>query len=121
MSASNPSSTSGSGSPAREALNRLPGDLAEILVRVIAASDADQLEALRQGALMRQVVKRGEQLAVCQIAGGAEDHERRRMHGQALEPLDERILSELFDGHSVHLRSPAVSTPAGLTRATAFA
>ena len=41
---------------------------------------------------MREVVERGEQLAVREVPGGAEDDQRRRVDRQPLETLDERIL-----------------------------
>ena len=34
----------------------------------------------------------GQQLAVGEVPGGAEDDQRRRVDGQPLEPLDERVL-----------------------------
>ena len=46
---------------------------------------------------MREVVDRRQELAVRQVPGRAEDHERRRMDRQALESLDERVL--LGDRH----------------------
>ena len=57
------------------------------------ARDADQVEALGQRALVREVVDRRQQLALREVAGAAEDDERRRVDRQPLEPLDERVLA----------------------------
>ena len=57
------------------------------------ARRADQVEALGQRALVREVVDRRQQLALGQVARAAEDDERRRVDGQPLEPLDERVLA----------------------------
>ncbi len=80
---------------AGEALDRLLDPLAELFVRLLAARDPDQLEALGKRALVGEVVERRQQLPMREIAGRAEDHERRRMHRQALEPLDERVFGLL--------------------------
>src|ERR1700677_2775184 len=50
------------------------------------------MEALGQRALVREVVERGQQFALGQVARGAEDDERRRGDRQALQPFDERVL-----------------------------
>ena len=60
----------------------------------LAARAADQVEALRQRALVGEVVDGGQQLALREVAACAEDHQRRRVDGQALEPLDERVLAD---------------------------
>ena len=44
--------------------------------------------------LVGDVVERRKQLAARQVAGGAEDRQRRRRHRQALEALDQRVLAE---------------------------
>ena len=70
----------------REAADRLLALLAVVLVRFVFARDADEVEALGQRALVREVVERGQQFALGEVAGGAEEHERRRRDGQALSP-----------------------------------
>ena len=79
------------GRRAREAADRLGRHLAVLLVGHLAARDPDQVEVARQGALVREVVDRRQQLAPREVAGGAEDHEVRRRDRQALEPPGERI------------------------------
>ena len=68
----------------REPLDRLPGYLAEVLVRVLASSDAHQLEALGERPLVCEVVERRQQLAVREIPRRAEDHQRCGMNGKPL-------------------------------------
>ena len=72
-------------------------------MRLLAAGDADQLEPLRQGSLVREVIQSGQQLTAGEVARRAEDDERGRMDRKALEPLDQRVLGRrlLFDdrGH----------------------
>ncbi len=92
MSAIRPSSTSGSGLVREKRSIDSRALCWKLLVRLLAARDADQLEALRQRPLVGEVVERGQQLAVGEVAGRAEDHQRRRMDRQALEPLDQRVL-----------------------------
>ena len=87
----------------REALDRLARHLLKVLVRLLAAGDADQLEPLRECSLVREVVQSGQQLAAGEVARRAEDDERGRMDRKVLEPLDQRVLDRglLFDdrGH----------------------
>ena len=59
---------------------------------MVAPRHADELKALRQRALVREVVERREELAVSEIAGRPEDHECGRVHRQPLESFDERVL-----------------------------
>jgi hypothetical protein len=59
---------------------------------VAAAGDTDELEALGERALVRQVVERREQLAVRQVPRRPEDHQGGRMDGKPLEPFDQRVL-----------------------------
>ena len=89
------------GRAARELDDRLAALAREVVVALLAPGDADQLEALRQRALVREVVERGEQLAVREVAGGAEDDERGGRDRQALEPFDERVLLGLGGGRGV--------------------
>ena len=49
---------------------------------------------------MREVVDRRQELALRQVPGAAEDHERRRVDRQALESLDQRVLL-LYDRHGL--------------------
>ena len=49
---------------------------------------------------MREVVDRGQELALRQVPRTAEDHERRRVDRQALESLDQRVLL-LYDSHGL--------------------
>src|SRR4029079_11552218 len=51
------------GLAARELLDRLAREVAELLVGLVAARDADQVEALPQRALVGEVVDRRQQLA----------------------------------------------------------
>jgi hypothetical protein len=57
------------------------------------ARHADQLEALGKRPVVGEVVERGQQFAAREVAGGAEDDERRGGDGQALEALGERVLA----------------------------
>ena len=50
------------------------------------------MEALGQRAVVGEVVQRGQQFALGEIAAGAEDDERRGCDRQALETLGERVL-----------------------------
>ena len=84
---SSASSTFGSGSRRENCVIASLGLLAELLVGHVAARDADEVEALGQRALVGEVVERRQQLAVGQVARRAEDHQRRRVDRQALEPL----------------------------------
>ena len=119
------------GPPAREPLDRLARDRPEVLVGLLAARDADQLEALGQRPLVREVVERRQQLAVREVAGAAEDHEDGRMDRQPLETLDERVLLETAGSstlpcvisrrasrviRSVSARTAAAGSPSSLTR-----
>ena len=93
---------------AREALDRLTRHLPEVVVLLLATGDADQLEPLRQGALVGEVVQGRQQLAVREVAGGAEDNQRGRADGEPLEPFDQRVI--LFDlagdGCALHPLAP---------------
>jgi hypothetical protein len=88
---------------AAEGADRLTRDVAVLVVAHRAARDADQVEALRQRAFVREVVDRREQLASREVAGSAEDHEVRRAHGQALEPMGERVVELFVLGLRCHL------------------
>ena len=104
MRSSRPSSTCASGAR-REyaAIDSLC--LAELVVGLLAPRDADQVEALGQRALVREVVERGQQLAVREVARGAEDDQRRRRDREPLEPLDERVLADSRSGASVGIEA----------------
>ncbi len=93
----------------RVLLDRLPRQLAVLVVRHLRARDPDQVEALRERALVREVVDRRQELAMCQVPGRTEDHERRRMDRQALESLDQRVL--LGDRHGPTPRAAAAAPP----------
>ena len=80
---------------------------------LLAPRDADQLEALGQRALVGEVVERGQQLAVREVAGRAEDDQRRRRDRQPLEPLDERVLVGLARA----CRRPSAQLPAARSTA----
>src|SRR3954454_7690372 len=80
------------GLPPRELLDRILGHLAELVIRPLGARAADQVEALWQGALVREVVDRRQQLALRKVAGRAEYDERGRVDREPLEALGERIL-----------------------------
>ena len=62
------------------------------LVGHLAARDPDEVEALGQRAVVGEVVERGQQLAVGEVARRAEDREVRRVDGQPLEALGERVV-----------------------------
>ena len=97
------------GLAARELLDRLARLGLELLVGPLPPGHADQLEALRQRALVGEVVERGQQLAVRQVAGGAEDHQRGGRDRQPLEAFDQRVLERLLErvhGHRVSRRRP---------------
>ena len=79
----------------RERADRLLALGAIVLVRFFFARDPDQMKALGQRALVREVVQRGQQFALREIACGAEDHERGRRDRPALEPGDERVLGSV--------------------------
>ena len=83
------------GFAAREALDRFLALGAVVLVLFFFARDADQVEALGQGAVVGQVVEGRQQFAPGQVAGGAEDDERRRCDRQALEAGCQRVLGLL--------------------------
>jgi hypothetical protein len=85
---------------ARVRRDRLARHGAVLVVRHLRARDPDQVEALGERALVREVVDSGQELAVREVAGGAEDDERRRVDWQALESLDERVLL-LHDRHGL--------------------
>ncbi len=81
-----------------EAADRLLALLAVVLVLFFFARHADQVEALGQRALVREVVERGQQFAPGEVAGGAEDDERGGRYGEALEAGDERIVGHWLLG-----------------------
>ena len=78
--------------PPGEPLNRVEHRVPELLLLVRATADADHLKTLRQLPLVGQVVERREQLAMGQVAGGAKDHQGRRVDRQALQPGHEGIV-----------------------------
>ncbi len=66
--------------------------LAEPVVRPLGAGDADDGEPLRQQAPERERVQRGHQLALGQVARGAEDDERARLRpAPQRQPLEQRV------------------------------
>ena len=67
--------------------------VAELVVRPLRAGCADDREVLRQELAHRERVQRGEDLAVRQVARGAEDDEHARLRRASMpEPLEQRIL-----------------------------
>ena len=92
------SRTASSGVRREYSAHRLGRQLAELLVGHLAARDPDEVEALGQRAVVREVVERGQQLAVGQVARRAEDREVRRVDGQPLEALGERVVVETSGG-----------------------
>ena len=80
----------------RVAADRLARDLAELVVGLLAAGRADQVEALGQRALVGEVVERGQQLARGEVARRAEDDHRRRRDREPLQPLDKRVVADLL-------------------------
>ena len=66
----------------------------------------DELESFRQRPVVGEVVDRGQELAVREIAGSTEDHKGRRVDRRPLESLDEWVLEQGdlgFDGSQVRL------------------
>ena len=59
---------------------------------LISTADTHHLEAFGQLAFVGEVVQAGQQLAVSEVPGGAEDHERRGMNRQPLQTFDQWIL-----------------------------
>src|SRR5207237_38271 len=81
---------------ARVLLHRLLHPLAELVVGLLAARDAEDGEALRQQPPERERVERGEELLRRQVAGGAEDDEDARVRRRPdLEPFEARVLLAL--------------------------
>ena len=83
---------------ARVGLERLAHLLAVPLVAaVVAARHADQRERRRQHVAQRQVVERRQQLAVREVARGAEDHERARArHARHAHAVAQRVRAHAF-------------------------
>ena len=80
--------------------HRLPGKLAgrfflflaEFVVRFRAAREADHRQGRRQLAIGRDVVERGHELAMSQVAGRAKNHDRARLrHGFGRESFAQGI------------------------------
>ena len=65
--------------------------VAERLVGVRPAADGDDLELVRQQVRAPQLEQRGHDLAVREVAGRAEDHQRGRVDRQALEAFGEGV------------------------------
>ena len=96
------------GAATREPLDRFARHVPEVVVLLLATRDPDHFESLGQRAFMGEVVKRRQQLPVCEVAGGAEDHQRSRADRKTLEPRDQRVF--LFDlggdGCALHPLAP---------------
>jgi hypothetical protein len=95
------------GLPARELLDRLARLLAEAVVADVTARQPDQVEALRQGPLVREVVDGREELPLGQVPGRAEDGQRGGMDGEAFQAFRQGIW--LLGGCCGHLVSSAQS------------
>src|SRR5262249_42296192 len=76
---------------ARELPDRLLAFVAKVLVGLFAARDADEVKVSRQGAVVGEVVKRGQQFAARQVARRPEDHQAGRGDRLAPGPGRERI------------------------------
>ena len=89
--------------------DRLAHLLAEALVAsVVAAPDADHAEAGGQQPAQREVVERRHELAVRQVAGASEDHERARARDIAQPQADpERVLDRELSHPRTRLPSQA--------------
>ena len=77
----------------------------EFVITFLAASESDNRHRGRQLAIGRQVVQRGDELAVREIACGAEDHNGTRLrHSPGGKPFPERVWSWLISCpvHGVH-------------------
>ena len=79
------------GRAARELADGARRELPELVVGEVRARAADEREVLGQRALVGEVVERGQELAAREVAGRAEDHERRGVDRQALEPGGEGV------------------------------
>ena len=86
---------------AAELAHRVLHLVAELVVRPLGAGCADDREVLRQELAHRECVQRGEDLAVRQVAGGAEDDQHARLRRPSMpKPLEQRVLSDRSLGHS---------------------
>ena len=93
--------------PPREMRDAILREVAIGLVGHVAATDADHREARRQQAVDVQVVERGQELAVREIAAAAEDHQRDRLRGDrrrhaGAEPGEDRIVRRAHGGAARH-------------------
>src|SRR5262249_30470206 len=84
---------------AREVVDRLVGFLAEIVVALGAPGHADHACLVREQAVAGQVIKRGEQLAMRQVACRAEDDDDAGFRG---ELLAQALAQGIGDGWSLH-------------------
>ena len=94
---------------ARVVLDRLLHLLPELLVAHLGARNADDAELRRQQVAERERVERREELALRQVAGGAEDRQRARLRrAPSAQPLLERVrrLDFLRDAHSLFTAWP---------------
>src|SRR5262249_36301674 len=80
------------GSPG-EVADRLFALGPEVLVRFVAARDADQVEVTGQRAIVGEVVEGRQQFAPGQVAARSEDDQRGGRYRQALQTGGERILA----------------------------
>ncbi len=92
-------------------LPKVGHDLLAKLVQVhLLAADTDNREILRKMAFSCEVIKGGEQLAFCEIAGCAEDHHHTRVgglfgSGHIWRKLSTTIINRRSNGPSVNLES----------------
>ncbi len=116
--------------PGSSCRGRSLSSLAERLVRVRATADRDDGELVRQQVRAPQLEQRGHDLAVREVAGGAEEHEDRRvghaLHAQAFTqrvsersrwcrlPLRLRGQAQLPHGAGASLRAGDDAGAAGL-------
>ena len=85
---------------APELADRVLHLVAELVVRPLRAGGADDRELLGEELAARERVQRREDLAVREVAGGAEDDEHARLgRPPRAEPLEQRIRLNLRLGH----------------------
>ena len=90
---------------ARVLLHRFFHPRAEAVVALLGPRGADDRELLREQVAVGERVERGNELALRQVAGRAEDHERARIgRPPELEALEQRIF--FGDGHSLLTACP---------------
>ncbi len=95
---------------ARETVDRVERLRAKLVVSKRPARDADNRELRRQGVLQGEIVERRQQLAVREVASGAEDdHDARINRARGAHPCAQRI--RLYRGRFYHTCLIPASSP----------